>query len=136
MLRVQSENLSKEFTAFIQAWFDLIANGQAAQACAALDKPNSYGIRWTPEKIFEVLSDNFGPGTVFASKHPDGPVITSASSTKGKASVDVVQFKDGSGYSVEHDVPLNGEWSDLTAQFEFFGSSPEFEVILHDLHVL
>jgi hypothetical protein len=49
---------------------------------------------------------------------------------------DVVPFKDGSGYSVEHDVPLNGEWSDLTAQFEFVGKSPEFEVILHDLHVL
>lgn len=136
MLHSQSDNLNDEFIAFIQSWFDLLASGKVEQACAAIDKPNSYGIRRTPDKIFDVLTDNYGPGTVFASDHPEGPVFTSASNTKGKAGVDVVQFNDGSGFSVEHDVPLNGEWSDLTAQFEFLGKSPEFEVVLHDLHVL
>lgn len=136
MLRVQSEDLDIEFTAFIQSWFDLLANGQVAQACAVIDKPNSYGIRWTPEKISDVLSDDFGPGTVFASEHPEGAVFATTSRTKGNTKADVVQFRDGSGYSVEHYVPLNGEWSDLTAQFEFLGKPPEFEVILHDLHVL
>ena len=45
-------------------------------------------------------------------------------------------FDDGSGYSVEHDVPLNGEWSDLTAQFEFVRFPKGYAVVLHDLHVM
>jgi hypothetical protein len=48
----------------------------------------------------------------------------------------VVRIGDGSGYAVDHAVPLNGEWSDLTAQFEFLEEADGFAVVLHDLHVL
>lgn len=136
MIRVQTNNLHDAFMGFICSWFDLLAQGDADQACAAIDKPNIYGVRWTPEMIFDVLEDNFGPGTVFASQHPEGPTISSVSQTKGDARVNVVPFSDGSGFSVEYDVPLNGEWSGLTAQFEFLGKHPQFAVVLHDLHVL
>ncbi|MHB0961501.1 MAG: hypothetical protein ACYC0X_24210 [Pirellulaceae bacterium] len=128
--------MNDELIAFVRSWFDLLARGEVDKACALIDKPNSYGMRWTPETIIDLLFDCFGPGTVFASLHPEGPHFTAVFQTKGNARADVIPFSDGSGFSVEHDVPLNGEWSDLTAQFEFLGKSPEFEVILHDLHVL
>jgi hypothetical protein len=47
-----------------------------------------------------------------------------------------VALSDGSGFSLYHAVPLNGEWSDLTAQFEFLRRPNGLAVVLHDLHVL
>jgi hypothetical protein len=136
MLRVQGDNLNEELIAFIHSWFDLLAKGRLEEACEMLDRPNSYGIRWTGEKIQSVVEDNFGPGTVFASTHPEGPIFTSVAETSGESRADVLRFNDGSGFSVKHDLPLNGEWSDMTAQFEFLGKAQDFEVVLHDLHVM
>ena len=136
MLKVKSQIPNKEFVAFIHDWFELLAHGKLEEACQKIDKPNSYGITWTPEKIIEVVNDNFGPGTTYFLEHPEGPVFSNVSETEGKFRADVIRFNDGSGYSVEHDLPLNKEWSDLTAQFEFIGGKREFEVILHDIHVL
>ena len=114
----------------------MIAKGKIAEACKKLDKPNYYGIVWTPEKIKEIIKDEFGPETIFGQEHPKGVFFSSVQETEGTYRADVLKFDDGSGYSVEHNVPLNREWSDLTAQFEFIGETSEFEVILHDLHVL
>jgi hypothetical protein len=84
-----------------------------------------------------VHEDSAGKPTLARSlKHPEGPMFTAVAETHGETRADVLKFNDGPGFSVEHDVPLNGEWSDLTAQFEFVGEMPEFEVILHDIHVL
>ncbi len=136
MLHIQSNNIEQELIAFVQSWFNLIAQGHINEACNQLDKPNCYGIKWNAKKIQVLISDEFSPDTLFGSSHPEGVAFSSVSQTSGKFSADVLKFDDGSGYTVEHDVPLNGEWSDLTAQFEFVGEFPEFEVILHDLHVL
>ena len=48
----------------------------------------------------------------------------------------LVEFADGRGYSFEYDLPLSGEWSDLTAQFEFLRRPSGYAVVLHDIHVL
>ena len=48
----------------------------------------------------------------------------------------VGSYEDDAGYWLDHDMPLNGEWSDLTAQFEFQARSDGFDVVLLDLHVL
>jgi hypothetical protein len=36
------------------------------------------------------------------------------------------------GSSLEHDVPLNGEWSELTAKFRFVSKLGGYAVALHD----
>ncbi len=136
MLHIKSNNLEDELINFVQQWLDLIAQGRIEEACKNIDKPNSYGIIWTVEKIEQVIKDEFSPETIFGKQHPEYIAFTTVQNTKGNFRADVLKFNDGSGYSVEHDVPLNGEWSDLTAQFEFIGKAPDFEVILHDLHVL
>lgn len=89
-----------------------------------------------PEKIKEVIKDNFGPDTTFGHEHPKGGCFSAVKATRGNYRADALKYDDGTGYSVEHDVPLNGKWSDLTAQFEFTGKNPVLKVILHDLHVL
>jgi hypothetical protein len=45
-------------------------------------------------------------------------------------------LQDGTGFQFDYDLPLNGEWSDLTAQFEFLRRSDGYAVVLHDIHVL
>ena len=82
------------------------------------------------------VEDTFGPGTRFQKEHPEGPVFTPASSARGMAHVDVIPYADGSGYAANHDVPLNGAFSDLTAQFEFTWDGPALRIALYDLHVL
>ena len=136
MVHIESNNVEEELIHFIESWFDMIAKGRIEEACSALDKPNCYGIIWTPEKIEELIKNEFGPETVFGLEHPNGVYFSAVQDTEGTYRADALKFNDGSGYSVEHDVPLNGEWSDLTAQFEFIGKKLDFEVILHDLHVL
>jgi hypothetical protein len=50
---------------------------------------------------------------------------------------DVIRLaSDPSTGSVELDLPLNGEWSDLTALFEFGPVDGGIALSLYDLHVL
>jgi hypothetical protein len=49
----------------------------------------------------------------------------------------VVRYRDDPrGGTVDLDLPLDGEWSDLTAQFEFAPVPGGTAVSLYDLHVL
>lgn len=136
MLHIDSNNIEEEMIRFVQNWFDLIAEGKIEEACDKLDKPNCYGVKWTPKKFQDIIKDVFGPEIIFGHEYPNGVFFSAVKATDGAYRADALKFDCGSGYSVEHDVPLNGEWSDLTAQFEFVGEKPVFEVILHDLHVL
>ena len=46
------------------------------------------------------------------------------------------ELDEESGYWAEHNVPLNGEFSDLTAQFRFRWVRDRLLASLHDLDVL
>lgn len=100
-----------------------------------IDGPNCYGISWTPDGIRQVVENSFGPGCRFRSRHPDGIRWTDPDEL-GDGGHPEIYLRDDGSYSFEHDVPLNGEWSDLTAQFEFQRRPQGFAVVLHDLHVL
>jgi hypothetical protein len=115
------------FTRFARDWFRLLASGGFADAASRLDEPNSYGERWSAEKIQAVLRDYARSESVRVAD-PDA--------TAGDGRTSLVEFADGRGYSFEHDVPLGGEWSDLTAQFEFLRRPSGYAVVLHDIHVL
>ena len=121
---------------WVRNWLDLLALGHLAEACARLDPPPDGGRRWTPEAITALVTETFGPGTRFRVDHPEGPVFTPVATARGRAHPHVGAFADGSGYWVNHDVPLNGEYSDLTAQLEFIRQGDALAVVLHDLHVM
>lgn len=136
MLDLDLGPVDAQLFAFVRDWFGLVADGRGAEACALLDEPNSYGDRWTAERILALVDEIFGPGSRFREPHPGGPKITNSAETPGCPNVNFGAFEDGSGFWVDHDVPLNGEWSDLTAQFEFLWRGERLAVVLHDLHVL
>lgn len=98
------------FIHFMRDWFRLLADGRFEDAASRLDEPNSYGERWSAEQIQKVIRDYARSESVRVSD-PDTLV--------GSGRQSLVEFDDGSGYSLDHDVPLDGEWTDLTAQFEF-----------------
>lgn len=126
----------EDLLAFIRDWFRLLANDRWPEAIAMLDEPNHYGIVWTPEYIRNALDSAFEPDCRFRVDHPEGPRFSDPDTATGTCHADVLPFDDGHGFSADHDVPLNGSWSDLTAQFEFIRRPDGLAVILHDLHVL
>ena len=125
-----------ELLAFIRSWFRLLASDKWLEACGLLDRPNCYGLQWTPDDIRSALDMTYGPECRFRRIHPEGPQFTDPDTTSGILHANVVAISDGTGYSAEHDVPLNGEWSDLTAQFEFLRTTDGLAIVLHDLHIL
>lgn len=126
----------EDLLAVIRAWFRLLAADRWAEASAMLDEPNQYGIHWTPEYIRYTMDLTFGPDCRFRVAHPKGPQFSDPDKATGVCHADVLAFDDGRGFSADHDVPLNGSWSDLTAQFEFLRRPGGLAVVLHDLHVL
>ena len=115
------------FTRFARDWFRLLARGAFVEPALRLDEPNSYGERWNAEQIRRALRDYVRSESVQVSD-PD--------TLLGDGRPSLVEFDDGHGYSFEHDVPLGGAWSDLTAQFEFLRRPSGYAVVLHDIHVL
>jgi hypothetical protein len=120
--------------AFVRAWFKLLAQGNWDSALAMLDEPNSYGIRWTKESILALLHDTFGPTTHFAAEF-GAPAISDPDLARGTADHSFGEL-DAGGFWLDHDVPLNGVFSDLTAQFEFHPRPNGYVAVLNDLHVL
>lgn len=114
----------------------LLAEGRFDDACNLLDEPNSYGVHWTPELIKQTLRDTFGLDSFFYQIHPEGPVFTDPSRLEAQPNAEIIEFYDKSGYAFDCDLALNGEWSDLTAQFEFLKRPSGYAVVLHDLHVM
>ncbi len=122
---------------FARHFFRLAAADRLAEACATLDEPNQYGQVWTPAMITSVVHETFSPKTRFYLLHPEGPRFTSPDDLAEPLNrFEVIPFADRNGYSYSYDVPLNGEWSDLTALFQFRQRQGGLAAVLHDLHVL
>jgi hypothetical protein len=105
------------------------------EAITQLDLPAGDGAAWTPERLTALIEDHFGAGTYFRRSHPEGPRPTPASTAAGAAQAYVIALADGSGYTARHAVPLNGEFSDLVADFDFRWSGSALLVALYDLLV-
>ena len=121
-------NPEAAFRELVFRWFALLAQGQTAEAMALIDEPNSYGVKWGPEQLSSALKSYGGNGVL--------PLVTPPSSASGQQQAGLIALADRSGYAYDHDFPLNGQWSDLTAQFEFLKRPNGFAVVLQDIHVL
>ena len=121
-------NLIADTSQYIRRWYRLLAQNRWDEASALIDEPNSYGMVFTPAEIRRVLAANYD--------FTDADTFTDPDVLPKEGRFSICGYADGSGYSVEYDVPLNGEWSDLTAQFELLVRPGGLAVVLHDLHVL
>ena len=111
---------------FILRWFELIAAGHWTEALALIDSPSSYGQTWSRAQIEARLAE-YGPA---------GGRLSSPATTTGKRHTSTGRFADRSGFYLDCDLPLNGNWSDLSAQFEFLEVNGQYSVALQDIHVL
>ena len=116
-----------EFSGFARDWFRRLSRGEFHEAISQLDEPNSYGIRWSEQQVRDVVRDY---------ARSDSVQVTNPDLIGADAHSCLVVFKDGRGYSFDHDFPLDGHWSDLTAQFEFLRRPEGYAVVLQDIHVL
>jgi hypothetical protein len=121
---------------FVKQWVQLLADNRSADACALLDEPNAYGMIWTPTQIAEAIAASFPPQSSFARAYPSGMVITNPDELSEPPFCKIGTFSDGTGYWFDYAMPLNHQWSDLTAQFFFLKRPTGLAVVLHDLHVL
>lgn len=139
MIEISEDNTEKIIQNFVFKWFKLFSEDKISDAIKLIDKPNCYGINWTEEEIKNLIeNETYGPGTIFQKEHPEGIVYSDPDMVPipEYEISELILYRDGSGYYYEHDFPLNGEWSDLTAQFEFMKSGSKYFVILHDLHIM
>jgi hypothetical protein len=125
MIPLSSESPLTVFARFTHEWFRLLAHGDLAQAVAVLDEPTSYGEHWSAESLQRALR-NYSPNAT----------VTDPDTLPPDRHQSLITFSDSSGYTFDCSVPLAGEWSDLTAQFEFLHRPSGFAVVLQDLHVL
>ncbi|MBK9164352.1 MAG: hypothetical protein IPM21_10660 [Acidobacteria bacterium] len=135
MIQIDRQYPEKAIINFIREWFRLLSSGDLREACIALDEATNYGHVWTPTSIELILNEVFSDDTIFYREF--GPPRFSDPDELSTPKLEAAgEFDDGSGYWFDYPVPLNGQWSDLTAQFEFHEREKGFAVILQDLHVL
>lgn len=136
MFRPTRECPKKAILDWIADWCDLLADARIAEACARLDEPNSYGHLWSADEILAAIEETFGAESRFRLAHPEGLTFTKPKDSSGSAFAHVEELSDGSGYWAEYNLPISGEFSDLTAQFRFRWSRDRLLASLHDLRVL
>jgi hypothetical protein len=129
-----TEQAEARLVEFVRSWFALLARGEWTAALAAIDEPNVHGTRWTEDGLLAVLADTFNPGTP-RGKAPASAVFSDPATATGTAHHSFGSLDPG-GFWLDHDVPVDGAYSELTAQFEFHARPDGFSVQLHDLHVL
>ena len=125
MVEASAESAAVVFRSCVEEWLRAVATEQWNAAVAILDEPNSHGVRWSVAKIRSAI-DDYSPGSR----------VCDPSTVGSEPRITLGEFDDGSGYWLDYSVPINGAWSDLTAQFEFKRRMSRYAVILNDLHVL
>jgi hypothetical protein len=115
------------FEQFVRNWLRLLAGEQFEEAAAQLDEPNAYGIRWSESEVKNAIRS-------YGRRRENH--VTDPGTLAGDGRPNLMPMEDGTGFRFDYDFPLNGEWSDLTAQFEFLRRPEGYAVVLHDIHVL
>ena len=127
MLTSFSPTIENALRAHIEVWLQQLSADNWGKVIGMLDDPNSYGVKWGEAEIRNSINA-YSRSKPWAVSDPKSLDISGHTSFG--------EFNDGSGYWFDYDIPLNGEWSDLTAQFEFKKRGNGYAVVLHNIHVL
>lgn len=125
----------EEILGAVEAWIDDLARGDYASAFARTRHDPYY--QWTPRLIESVIN-----GYGLPEPHRSGVrfVVTSRAQadSKGRPYYRVVDRDIARGAAVAevwYDLPLNGEWSDLTATFRLQRDGVHLNLVLQEIHV-
>ena len=129
MIRAALGNHQNIFKEFARSWIRLLSNGKFKEAIKQIDAPNSNGFEWSIKSVQRVLEDYVGKGVDFS--------ITDPNEMEGDGRPNLFMFKGLQCFALDINLPINGEWSDLTVQFEFIKKGKGYySVILNDIKVL
>ncbi|HCT80373.1 MAG TPA: hypothetical protein DGG94_07990 [Micromonosporaceae bacterium] len=136
MRTVRAGASDDELLACVRDWVALLAAGDFAGAVEFLVFPEGVYApgRWTAEDL-EVFLANYGSWDPLG----DGRImrVTPIESAVGELAARFEVDRGDGPPAIEFDLPLNGEWSDLTARFELTGTADgRWGFLLYDLHVL
>jgi hypothetical protein len=132
-MHLSSDPSDEEILRFIEAWVDDLARDDYEAAFRRTEHDPYY--QWTPELMRSVVHGYGLP------HEPGDPVfrVTPRQSAQGKHVVRITreQIKSyGPGLAVAYcNLPLNGEWSDLTASFLIKPCEDGSAVVLKEIHV-
>ncbi|MDR8523396.1 DUF7668 domain-containing protein [Shewanella fidelis] len=126
MIEVKSNDKESELKDYCQQWLGFLASGDFEAANRLVDSKNCYGLSWGEKEIAEVILDYYGEPTEIEIHNYD---ITECEPN--------YLVRNDRGLLYDFNLPINGELTDLTVQFEFNPKSKDlFEVVIHDIHVL
>ena len=123
----------EEIVAEVRAWIRLLAQGEFERALERI--PPQRAQRWSPQLLKAVIA-----GYGLPEPHPSGTEyrVTSPDTAMGgppTVTVEKTVVSPGALAHVEHDLPLNGAWSDLTATFSLYPHGAGAELVLEEVHV-
>ena len=131
---LKSDSVS-EIRGAIRQWVDMLAEGrfeEAAREVASSQSP------WSPSTLMQAI----GRYSRKFREAPEGdrreflPAVTSPRELDVRGE-NLVLYPKPDNIVVEYDVPISGEWSDLTAKFYVRnGQADGYELTLADIHVL
>ena len=113
----------------VREWVELLAAEQYVRALEFVDP----GQAWTPALLRSVIS-NYGS----VEPRKDGATfrVTSIGDAKGGPAPRHEVDRQGGKVTVWFDLPLNGQWSDLTATFQVLEANGGLALVLDDVHVM
>ena len=122
-----------EILMVVESWVDDLTREDYATAYSRTEHDPYYA--WTPDLIRAVIEGYGHP-----EPHPCGEVfkVTPRQSAKGRQYnrlVERTDIPDSSIAEVRYDLPLNDEWSDLTATFRIEMRDVAAVIILEEIHV-
>jgi hypothetical protein len=133
MMLLRRNPLDGEIIEAVESWMDLLAVGDYGAAFSATKHDAYYG--WSADSIRSVIA-----GYGLAEVEPGEPtfVVTPRESALGgppRVKVSRDHVPPGALAHVQYDLPLNGEWSDLTATFRVEASEEGCALVLEEIHV-
>lgn len=118
-------------------WLTLISQNNWDEAIAMLDMNPDWAIKWTEEKIREVVEvDVFGPDTIFWEEYGGEFRYNDPKNLPGDGRPGFLECTHLKEYFLELEMPINEEWTDLTLTFEFTIESEDIKMLLKSIHVL
>lgn len=121
--------LARTLGQYVENWVHHLSERDWDGAMALIQVPNHYGVRWSVADVRRALTD-YGKGVE--------PKVSRPEEVEGESRVAIYALQGGAGYAVDYDVPLDGGWRDLTAQFWFLreGGRPSRHPSRHARHVV
>jgi hypothetical protein len=122
-----------ELLSEVRAWIELLAKEDFTLALQRI--PGEQPDAWSPQLLQKVIA-----GYGLPDPHPSGTrfQVTSVAQVAGNPPIARVERQvvpPGAVAYIEHSVPLNGNWSDLTATFALSAQGSQTALRLLEVHV-